>query len=302
MRITDAMKSAHVRFWLTQAEERMFNSQSQAASGQRVQRPSDDPLGFARAALLRADAGRQEQYLKDVESAQFWLKSSEATLGSLTEQVRSLRDLALRGAGQLQDPEERATLVASVRNIEKQLTDLANTRTNGRYLFAGQASNTLPVDLSGGLPPSYAGSAAPPVISISPITELAVGVTADRVFNLSGAASATNDDLISTCSRLGDLMESGDAQAVSQLISELDFHLSNVLAIRGEVGSRIQVCETVTTRLTAEGEAATVALSELIDADLSQVLIELSQHQQAYQAAAGIAASLHSVSLLDFLR
>jgi len=302
MRISNSMMSSHVRTWLLRAQERMFMSQSQAASGLRLQHPSDDPTGAAQASLLRADSARHSQYLEDIQSAKFWLKVTEAKLADLTEQVRNLRDLAVGGAGQMQETAQRTALVSQVRAIQDQLADLANVQINGRFIFAGQATKTEPMDLSGGLPPTYAGSTSPSQISISPQTALTVGVTADRLYNIGGSVSGGYEDLISTCADLGDQIEAGDAQAVSQLIDDFEFHLSNVLAIRGEIGAKLQTCEAAADRLAALQETTTVSLSELKDADLSQVLMELAEHQNAYQAAAGIAASLNSISLLDFLR
>ena len=302
MRISNSMMSANVLSWLQQAQERMFSAQVQAASGRRLLQPSDDPSAAARVALLHTESARQEQYLADLETANFWLSASESSLGDLTDIVRSLRDLAVEAAGQSQDATQREALASQVRSLQEQLVDVANTRINGRYLFAGQATSTEPIDVSGGVPPAYAGAAAPPTIDVTPNTTIAVGATAVRVLNSGGAVSGSHDDLISTCASLADLIEVGDADAVSQLLDDFDFHLSNVLEIRGEMGASLQTCASISARLEAEKDAVTGAVSNLEDADLSEVLTNLAEHQYAYQAAAGIAASLHSVSLLDFLR
>jgi len=295
--------AGHVMGWLQEAQERMFGTQAHAASGRRILRPSDDPTGTARVLTLRSDAARNSQYLADIGNASSWLGLCDSTLAGVNSAIEQLRDLAIQGANLAPSEPGRQSLAAVARQVYGRLVELGNTKVNDRYLLAGQATATKPLVATGGVPPvAYAGAAAPPAITISDGLTVEVAVTADQVFNLGGAADPAHEDLFAVAQRMIDLLENGGScQDLSGLVAELDFHFEQVLAGRGEVGSRAQTCNMATSRLRAVQDDITAAISSIEDADLTEVLVELAEEQNAYQAAAGIAASLHQFSLMDYL-
>ena len=148
---------------------------------------------------------------------------------------------------------------------------------------------------------AFVGSTIPPEINISQGVTVSAGITGDRLFNMGGAVDPAQEDLFALAERLATLLETGTGAEVSATIAALDFHYDNLLACRGDIGTRMQTCNMVADRLQGLQDGATAAISELEDADLSEVLVQLGQEQNAYQAAAGIAASLNQVSLMDYL-
>jgi flagellar hook-associated protein 3 FlgL len=303
MRISTQMSSEHVLSWLQTAEQRLYDTQARASSNKRILRPSDDPGGAAHASRLRSELARDTQYGNSVQTASYWLKLAEPVLKGVNDEVVSLRDLAVQAAGLATTDDQRAQLAVQVRQIRDSLMDIGNTKSNGRYLLAGAASATQPFEVSG-TPPvlSYQGSAEAPQVRIGQSSSLSVGVTGDRVFNVGGAADPAHDDLYTIVSRLADQLEANDVPGISSTIGDLEFLSQNAIALRGDVGFRLQACESATTLLQANQDAGTASISQVEDADMTQVLIDLSEQQNAYQAAAGVAATLHKVSLLDYLK
>ncbi len=303
MRVSNPMMSGHVLSWLTQAQERLFASQAQAASGRRILHASDDPAGTARAQTLRSDQARNAQYLADIDAATLWLKSAESAMKEIGAAVTSLRDLAVQGASTGVDEAVRGSLASLAQQVCDRLADLANTKVNGRYIFAGQATANQPFTPTGGTPPlAYGGTTTPPAITISPGLTVQVGITGNRLFNMGGTVDPTQDDLFTTAANLVQLLASGQPADISAIIADLDFQLAQVLACRGEVGARLQTCEVATSRLEAVQADLTSTLTTIEDADLAEVMVELAAQQNALQAAAGVAASLNQVSLLDYLK
>lgn len=303
MRVSNQLKANLMLSWLQRSQDRLLEMQVRVASGRRILTPADDPSGAARVALLRGQEGRDAQYLSGIDSAEFWLKSADPALKSLHDVVQLARDLGLQGTSAVATDTDRATLATQVRALRPSLLGALNTRVNGRYLFAGQATTSVPFEESGSPPVvSYLGSDTAVMAQLDDSTSIALGVTGEQIANLGGAADPGHIDLFAALEQVAASLESGNVTAISAALAELEYHAEQLVALRAELGARAQTCEATGVRLRERLEQTTAARSLLEEADLTEALVELSARQNAYQAAAGVAAMLDQVSLLDYLR
>ena len=60
----------------------LMNSNTQAASEKRINRPSDDPSGMARVLNYRASLNNIAQYQSNVSTAAGWLKTADSVLST----------------------------------------------------------------------------------------------------------------------------------------------------------------------------------------------------------------------------
>ncbi|HYY87972.1 MAG TPA: flagellar hook-associated protein FlgL, partial [Chloroflexota bacterium] len=64
--------------------DRVQELQNQITSGSRITRPSDDPIGAARALSFQEGVEQTGQYLANIDQATSWLNTTDSTLASVT--------------------------------------------------------------------------------------------------------------------------------------------------------------------------------------------------------------------------
>jgi flagellar hook-associated protein 3 FlgL len=101
---------------------------------------------------------------------------------------------------------------------------------------------------------------------------------------------------------LANALDNNDRGGAGMLLEPLDSSIESMLDARGTVGTRTVRLETTSTRLTDMKLSFTKLLSEVEDADITEVLTQLSTYEANYQSALLAGAKIIQPSLLDFLR
>jgi flagellar hook-associated protein 3 FlgL len=152
--------------------------QEQIASGRRILRPSDDPIGLSLAASLRAQIARGERFGGALESARGMLDAAASAVQGASELMTQAREALLSAMNGSLSSADRAQVATQIRSIRDQLLDVANQQFQDRYLFAGTATSTRPfASTAGGV--AYAGN--------EDAVELLVGVGATISESLPGS-------------------------------------------------------------------------------------------------------------------
>ncbi|MBL8858724.1 MAG: flagellar hook-associated protein FlgL [Planctomycetes bacterium] len=118
--------------------------QQQVSSGKRINRPSDDPGGSAVALALRnsqADIGR---YLTAAGDARSRLDESAVLANDANATLASVRELVVRGMSDTMNASSRQALANEIEQLGLQLLQIANTQSDGTYLFGGTNSKQPP--------------------------------------------------------------------------------------------------------------------------------------------------------------
>jgi len=304
MRVTTSMIAGNLIAELAQTTSRMYQLQGQIATGKRVMRPSDDPSAAARANSLRSDLNQVGRYAENVAYATNLLNDLDGTLGDITNTVRSVRDLAVQAAIPALSQDQNEAIAANVDELISRLVALGNTERDGRYVFAGYSSLSKPFAASGsGTPPvTYSGDSGQDRIEVAQGDTVVGNVTGDTLFNMGGAANPALDDLFTTLTTLRDEIRSGDANAVSARLTDIDAHLSRLLELRADVGGRVDTLYLCADRLQRMQISLTDMCSQAEDVDLAEATVRLQTEQNIYQATAAAAAQIGQLTLLNFLK
>lgn len=162
----------------------------QAASGQRMVTPADDPLGAAQAVNLSQSQSLNERYGANRDVLKMNLGNEENTLNSVTTLLQDIKTrLVEAGNGTMSDA-DRATLADVLRNSKDTLFGLANaTDGNGQYMFAG-FSGSQPAfvkDASGAV--SYAGDSGQRLVQADQTRRIASSDLGSDVFARAASGS-----------------------------------------------------------------------------------------------------------------
>ena len=168
---------------LQRLQRSLNDIQEQVATGRQIQRPSDDPVGSARALNLRESIDSVEQFQRNAGLAESRLRLEEETLTGVTELLQRARERALQAANATQTNESRDFVAAELRQGLDQLLALANTRdSSDDFLFAGYQTQTQPFTrTSAGF--SYNGDQGQRFVSISRTRQIPDSDSGERVFS-----------------------------------------------------------------------------------------------------------------------
>jgi len=145
MRITSSTLRDAFLDTLQQAQQRLLQTQTQIATGRKVNKPSDDPLAAARIGELEASLSRIDQYQSNALLAQNRLGLEEEALVGVVNGLQRIRELAVQANNATTGPESRQAVAVELRQQLQNLLALANTTDGqGRYLFAGFHEETQP--------------------------------------------------------------------------------------------------------------------------------------------------------------
>lgn len=126
----------------------LMESNLQASSQKKVNRPSDDPFNSGRILNTRATLSTLSVYQENINQAMGWLSTADGIVGSGTGSVQTilsrLTELAEQGASETYDKMNREQIAYEIRQMYQQLISLANTKFDGKYIFGGQKTDSPP--------------------------------------------------------------------------------------------------------------------------------------------------------------
>ncbi len=148
MRITnDVLKSTILRN-VDLSRKRMMESQTQIATSKKINKPSDDPIGIAKALALRTSLDDIEQFRKNLTDGVNFLTATESALTAINDMLGELNSLTIRGADDSLGEKGRRSLASQVDNFIDQLVTVSNTRFKGSSIFGGTQTDTPPYTAS----------------------------------------------------------------------------------------------------------------------------------------------------------
>lgn len=302
MRITFNLLTERIKYSLADGADRLYTAQDKVTTGKRINRPSDDVPGIGRCLTYRSAISSIEQFERNSNIATSQLATTSSTLDSVVSQLQKVREKALE-AGKVTSVEEREAIVDELDSISKQLAGTANTQHLGKYIFAGNLSDTEPmIENPGGDPPyTFVGDANQFTVQVGPGVYIPTTVTGDKVFNIGSVAISDAPDVFTTIKQLKDLILAGDVTGISDHLTAITDNLDNVTAIRSQVGARLRQTESNQDSLADSKLRVQDLLSKTEDADYAEAIIDLKNRENIYQAAIAMAGRIIQTSLADYL-
>ncbi|ADH60317.1 flagellar hook-associated protein 3 [Thermoanaerobacter mathranii subsp. mathranii str. A3] len=296
MRVTDGMLITNFLNNYHNNLEKLQKNQNMLSTGKKISRPSDDPVAVATSLRIRTDIARNDAYTKNADEVQSWLDMTDTALGQLGDLLQRTRELAVEGANGTLTQADMQKIAEEIEQLKAQMIQVGNTQYNGRYIFAGFKTTTQPFSEDNN---SYNGDNGLIEFEVGAGgNKIAVNVPGDKVFDVDLTGTS---QLLVMMDNLKSALDSGDHQAVSNLIADVDKQLENVLAVRAEVGAKSNRVDLIKNRLQDDNYNFTVLLSKNEDADLAQVITNLKMDENVYRASLAAGARIMQPSLIDFL-
>ncbi len=137
MRITNRMTTNNLLLNLNRNSERLSKYQLQIATGQKIQKASEDPIVAALALKFRTNVSETVQYSDNVKQATSWMDTTSQSMINSNKILERIKELSIQGASESNTLDDRHSIMKEIEQLTKQLTSEANVTYAGRYVFGG---------------------------------------------------------------------------------------------------------------------------------------------------------------------
>jgi flagellar hook-associated protein 3 FlgL len=295
-RVTQAMVQTRFLQNMSNNLKRIDEQQQQLASGRKVNTTSDDPISFTYAMRYSQEIAQNEQYQRNIDTANSWLEFSDTMLIQTTDVIHRARELAIQGKSDTTSQESLNALKSEVDQLYEQLVRIGNSELNGNYIFNGQSTMAEPYTLIQA--PQQSTDALEMRFEVNINVTMPISVTGNRVFGNPTDA----DNLFRILKDFSKALETGDRTALDGIVNKLSSRLDEVLYARSSVGARINRLEMTQQRLEDLSINLQQLQSKTEDADIAEVVMQLKMSENVYQASLAVGARIIRSSLIDFMR
>ncbi|MEK5490496.1 flagellar hook-associated protein FlgL [Paenibacillus sp. FSL R7-0297] len=304
LRVTSNMMSSQLLLNLNRNARTMNDTQLQLASGRKINKPSDDPVGITYSLRYRAELSSNEQYTKNVDSALSWLDYNDTVLGQAGDVVQRLRELTVKASTGSNPQSALDSINEEVAQLKEQLVDIANSKLNGKYIFNGEQYNVKPYDFAKGADGTYDVSQA--VTTDSGQIQYIVGEGVQMPINMTGndvfGHTEESDNLFSIINSLSAALKSGNTTEISNQLEKIDTRTETILSARSEIGAKTNRVELMQDRLSDLNINLTDLQAKTEDADYEGLIMQSKIQENIYNASLSVGAKIISTSLVDFIR
>lgn len=259
-------------------------------SDQKINRPSDDPLGALKSMQLETILTKNEQYIKNIQKAKDWIDVCDVTLNSLKSSLDRVRELALDGGNGDIPQSERDTICQEVEEIAEYFVQLANTTIGDRYVFSGYKTKTKPyLDYAS----AYQGDGNYLSVEIGQSLQLDFTLPGDGIFE---------DTFDAVRDVIQDLQTGNVNRLTGATLDKLDIAINTAINNWTNLGAKAKRLELAETRIEDVNTKHEKMLSEIMVVDVAETLMNFKLAENVYLASLSAGSRLMQISIVDFLK
>jgi flagellar hook-associated protein 3 FlgL len=280
---------------IQQSRQNLDTADRQLATGFKVNQLSDNPAAAAAFVGNRSQNSQDDQYLQNVGTLQSRFQIADSTLSNVVTVLTRAVSIGTEGANGTLSASDRQAIAGEVQGLSSQLLGLANTSSQGAYIFAGTAVTTQPFTqnaVTGAV--TYNGNTNVTSVQLSNGTFINGNVPGSQLFqNASGSAFTALQDLNTA-------LLSGNN--IGAAVTEVSSALGQVDTQRVFYGNALNQIALSQNFLNQDKLNLSNQENTLVGADLAQASSNFSQATTANQAALEAASKvLNLPTILDYI-
>lgn len=316
MRISTQMLYDQNMRGVTNAQSSWLASGEQLASGNRINRPSDDPIAASQAVVLSQSQVQNSQYQLARTFATQKVSLEENVLSQVITTVISAQGKIVNANNGSLSDSDRASLATDLEGARNQILNLANsTDGNGRYIFGGYKTDAAPFeDKAGGV--TYRGGETAVTQQVDSARTMIIGHPGNEIFNTisayakpepDGSASETDifamfDTAIAALKKPLDSLTDTELDAVNKTSRGLANSLDNILSVRSELGTQLAELTSLDELGSERALGQQMQMKELTSVDWSAAISDYLMQKDALQASYKAFSDMQGMSLFQLNR
>lgn len=249
---------------LNSSSASMATSIQRLSSGLRINSAKDDAAGLAISQRMTTQIRGMDVAVRNANDGISLAQTAEGALGSISDNMQRIRELAVQAANGTNNPDDRASLQKEVTQLQDEITRVVtNTKFNGTSLLSGASTISIQVG---------ADSSADNKIDID-LVDISAVATAVGALDISGT----------------------DATGADAAMDVIDAQLKVVNDARADLGAVQNRFSSVISNLQISSENISASRSRIQDADYAAETAELTRTQILQQAGTAMLAQAKSV-------
>jgi flagellar hook-associated protein 3 FlgL len=296
MRVADQQIYGTLLGNLQRSRQQILQAQQQISSQKKVTEPSDDPAAFGQIVLDKAALAQTDQWIRNIQFGTARVDAADNALEQTQNLLIRLRELTIQARSDTTSAEGRTTIAQEVRQLHRQLMQLANTEVEGRAIFSGTETDVTPFVISSGDTVTYQGNSESQSIAVGRNQTVQVLIPGDEIFT----GATTN--IFNSVRDLLVALEGNNGAGIETAIANLDLATKQVSDAQGRVGALANRLEVTTTALDTATTTIRQVLSHNEDADLAAAVAQLSLQQAAVEATSQAFSRIFDTTLLKLIQ
>lgn len=302
MRVTSFTFISNLNSLLAQNLSRISELQIEISSGKKLNKPSDDASRVPIVLGIYSKIERNNQYIRNIDDGLSRFGLTENTLNDISNLINRAKDLAIFGASDGLNNQDRQIAAVEVNQLIEHLFSLSNKDSVEGYLFGGTKTDSVPFvairdnqnRITRVLADGNISSAVNRSIGDNDVTE----ISSDYNGIFYG-----NENVFETLIQLRDGLEKNDKNQIRDSMEKLNRdHFRAIVSKIGEIGVKVKYF--IDRKNEIENDFVTLSeqLSSLEDTDIAESIILLELHLVAYQAALLAGSKIIETTLTSILK
>ncbi len=311
MRATQTTTYRSLQSFLDRTSDRLATLQLQAATGKRVNRPSDDPTAISPILSARTQIQTSDRYIETIESGLDRTDGADGYLDSIENTLVRIKEISIATVNSSLSHEDMQTFADEVHHLRSSLIADSNAQIDGKYLFSGFEEKTAPFSVNPNYPATepnpvnYHGDNGKLEFEIAPNELIGVNLTGNGLmlgdFDNDGVTDAGAVDIFALVTSLEEALQADNPAGVEALINPLETGANQVRgqrSLKGNVGRRLEIARDHMEQIKVDMEAFR---SRFEDADILETITEMQQQEQSFEAALNVTGKVSALSILNYI-
>ena len=327
MRVTNNMLVNNMVYNLNQNLRALEKLQYQKATGKKFKVPSDDPIGVSKSLKFNTDISKLEQYKRNVSDARSWMIDTEAALDVIGKVLKRAYELTVDAANGTKTTEDLNKIGEEIEQLREELVQVGNTTHADRYIFSGYKTDEKLFDKYGNYNIELImkddekkaeifeyNIGVSETVKVNTLGGKVFGVakyddnllSPDYTSNIEKYDEANQKDnkpyLIAVFDELSVALTDNNQDIIQKSITRLQECTEQVLAVRSEVGAKMNRLDLTEKKLDVQIEGTTELLSYNEDVDMAEISMQIAMAQNVYISSLMTGAKVIQPTLVEFLR
>ncbi|SCA64375.1 Uncharacterized protein AB751O23_BF_00060 [Chlamydiales bacterium SCGC AB-751-O23] len=292
-------------------QERLFE---QISSNRKITKVSDDPIAANRIMSLTESLDRNSQYESVAAGADVWTNITNASLDDAISTWERVNEIAISGADGSKNAIDRVGMAEELEQLLQHLIQIGNTTLGGKSIFAGAKTNAtafrFETDANTGRVTGvyFQGDSHVRTVKTKDSGSVEFSISGSNAGNLDSKGSFidTNSGINSfeTIISLRDKLLNNDISGITGnggIIEEISTVSQSFNSSQVRLGGAQEVIDLDKSRLLNENSELEQYLSREQDADVAQLIMELNNVQNVYEAALASGGRIMQLTLLNYI-
>lgn len=330
MRITTSQVIQNYQSNLSKSNKALYEAENRVLTERSFNTASENPASAASAFKLRKEYLDTDDYIDNTKTTASHLDAVESSTMQISTIAKQANGLILQGISDTSSKESRATIAASLREMQESIVSSANAKLGDAFLFGGQTTDAAPFKLADGQLKYYGLDVSSTDSGVQAqlkemenakiYVDLGLGLTFENgevvnnsAFNTAfsglttlgyGKTDGVDNNIVNLMGTIANELEKNpiNADTLDKLSLKFTERMGDVTDSVTVLGTKSSFLDSTLSRLEDSKATLNEKIVSVEKVSPAEAITELTWAQYAHNAALKVGNTILSQSFIDFMR